>query len=191
MLFIFDLDGTLVDTTELHADTFVQAFRELEGREVSRERVKSYIGMSGVEICRLLGARDPEGVYARKTELFLARLDEIREMEGATEVLSELRSRGHRVALATSSNRTMTRAMLRRFDWEFDAVVTADDVRKGKPDPEMVERLVSRFPGEALLVGDTDYDRKMAEAAGIRALILGREIHSLREILQLPEAGHQ
>lgn len=184
MIFIFDLDGTLIETTELHCETFVSAFRDF-GKEVPAGDIRALIGKSGPDIARELGARNPEEVFERKVEKFMARIDEVKELDGASEVLRELKSRGHKVCIATASNKRMTEAVIDRFGWEIDMVVTADDVVHSKPAPDTLNTILSRFGGEAVFVGDSKYDREMAGRAGIPPLIIGREIQSLRDILKL------
>lgn len=182
MICIFDLDGTLVDTVELHADTFVQAFKE-RGKDVSRARVKELVGLSGPEIVEELGGNEPQEIFRRKVEIFLERVDEVEEMPHATEVLEGLKSQGHRVCIATSSSRNMAEALLQGRGWAVDMMVTADDVERGKPEPDMLEAILGRFDGEAVFVGDTEYDRETARRAGVDALILGEDIRDLREVL--------
>jgi phosphoglycolate phosphatase-like HAD superfamily hydrolase len=180
VIYVFDLDGTLVDTVQLHAETFVEAFREA-GIGVDQGDVKSLVGLSGPEIVERLGGGP--GVFRRKVELFIERVGEVREFPGATEVLHELKSRGHTVCIATSSNRRMAEAILGRFKWPIDALVTADDVERGKPAPDMLLEITGRFGGRAVFVGDTDYDRQTAENAGVDAIILGQDINGLRGLL--------
>ncbi len=180
---IFDLDGTLVDTVDLHARSFVEAFREF-GYDVSEEDVKKLVGVSGREIVRRLAGEEVEGLFQRKVELFLERLDEVGEVKGAGRLLELLKERGLKIGLATSSNRKMTDFILKKFGWDFDFVVTADDVPRAKPDPTMLAMAVEALGGPAVYVGDSRYDRQMAEWCGVDSLILGRDVRSLEEVLK-------
>lgn len=184
MIYIFDLDGTLVKTIDLHAETFIQAFKE-EGREVTPQQVKALIGFSAKDIIKKLGANNPKRVLARKTELFVGKSGSIREVEGATRVIGELKARGHKVCIATSSSMAMTQVMTRKFKWPVDMVVTADDVERGKPAPDMLLKILKALKGPAVFIGDARYDRQAAAAAGIPVLILGEDIKSLEEILEM------
>jgi HAD superfamily hydrolase (TIGR01549 family) len=181
---IFDLDGTLVDTIELHARTFVQAFME-DGKEVSDAEVKSLVGFSARDIIARIGTANPEKVLARKVELFVQQAHEAEEIEGASRVIGELKARGHRVCIATSSNRAMTEIFTKKFGWPVDMVVTADDVERGKPAPDMLLKILESFPGRAVFIGDSKYDREAAAAAGIPALILGEDFRKLEELLEM------
>jgi len=180
--YIFDLDGTLVETTLLHADTFVKAFRE-EGKIVDKEKVKSLIGLSGIEIAKILGSKDPKKLYDRKVELFIQRVDEVKEKGGATKTLSELKKRGNTICIATSSGKRMANAILSRFKWPIDFLITAEDVREGKPHPEMLNLIKEKFQGPHIMIGDTHYDRETAEAARISSRILGQDIKKLSDLL--------
>ncbi|MBR9689606.1 MAG: HAD-IA family hydrolase [Candidatus Altiarchaeota archaeon] len=182
MNYIFDLDGTLVDTVELHGSTFIDAFKET-GVSITREEVSSLIGLAGREIAKILGAENPETLYQRKVELFLSRIGEIKEMDGATKVINELKKRGHKVCIATSSGKSMADAIFEKFNWSFDTVVTAEDVSKTKPNPEMLQTIIDKFPGPSVMIGDATYDKEMADAQGIPSLILGKDIQKLEEVL--------
>lgn len=184
MIFIFDLDGTLVDTTELHCETFVNAFKDF-GVTVSPEAVRELIGMSGPDMAKSLGAEDPLALFARKTERFINRLEEVKELDGATEVLGELKSRKHTVCIATACNRKMTDAIVDKLGWGVDMIVTADDVIHSKPAPDTLNKILDKFEGSAVFIGDSKYDREMANRAEIPSYILGDNINSLRDILKL------
>jgi len=179
---IFDLDGTLVESTELHADTFVDAFREF-GYDVEREKVKELIGISGIEIVERITGKPRQEIFKRKVELFLERIHELKERKNASRVLKQLRKRGIKVGLATSSTREMTEAIVEKFGWKFDCIVTPENVERGKPDPQMLAMAVEKLGGPAVYVGDTEYDRKMAELCGVDPLILGENLGDLGEVL--------
>ncbi len=181
---IFDLDGTLIDAVKLHEETFVQAFRDF-GFTVRGEDVRALVGITGLEIAgRLAGPELAQKIYDRKTELFFEWFDRFDEMEGATAVLEELRRRGHRLAVATSGNKRVMEKVAERFGWKFDMVVTAEDVKHGKPDPEMLDKIKAELPGPYVFVGDTHYDKEAGDAAGIRTLILGEDIRRLADLLE-------
>ncbi|MBR9680477.1 MAG: HAD-IA family hydrolase [Candidatus Altiarchaeota archaeon] len=182
MNYIFDLDGTLVETTLLHARTFVQAFEEI-GQKIDEKKAIELIGLSGIEIAEKLGAKDPKKLYERKVELFIERADEIQEIKGATKVLNELKNRNHTVCIATSSGKKMANVIFSKFNWPLDLVITAEDVVNGKPHPEMLEKIKLKFPGEAIMVGDTTYDLDMAKSAKIPAKILGINLSKLEDLL--------
>jgi HAD superfamily hydrolase (TIGR01549 family) len=185
MIYIFDLDGTLIDSVDAHGMSYVLAFKEI-GKKISMKEANKLTGLGGKEIAKLLGAKDPDELYRRKSEIFIGMMDEVNEIKDATFVLNELRKRGHKVCLATSASRSNTEAAIEKFGWKFDMVVTRRDVENGKPSPDMINLILKKFPGPAVVVGDTEYDRKMAENAGVGALILGKEIKSLKDILKYP-----
>ena len=185
---LFDLDGTLVNSTEAHAESFVRAFREA-GFRVTLADVRKLIGISGMEIVERITGERRKDIFNRKVELFLQSIDLLREVPHASEVLDSLRER-FGLGLVTSSDRRMTEAVLDRFGWEFDVVVTASDVERAKPEPQMLAVAVEKLGGPAVYVGDTLYDRQMAGWCGVTPLILGEDLGSLRELLtlELPEA---
>ena len=182
MVIIFDLDGTLIDSTEVHAETFVKALADL-GINVEKEKVRKLVGKSAREISETFGGKQWRKVLELKTKYYLEEIENLREIEGASRVIHELRKRGIKIGLATSGSRIMTDAVLRKFKWRFDFVITYEDVKFGKPHPEMLAKVLEVLGGPAIYVGDTVYDEKMGKWCGVKTLILGKDIQKLEEVL--------
>jgi HAD superfamily hydrolase (TIGR01509 family) len=179
--FIFDVDGTLLDTNPSHASAWHRALL-YEGHPVSMDQVMLQIGKGGDQLVpALLGPEVERAQGDRLRERHSAEFKEIadrtrfRSFPGARELLEELRDRRRiRTAVATSSKEEQLRAMCRQSDLDVaalvDEVVTGDSVDRTKPKPDLIEATLERLkipPAEAMLVGDTPYDGEAARRAGV------------------------
>ena len=158
----------------------------MDDEERLRKKLKELMGRPVKDIIEelfpSLSEEEIEEIWKEKWEDTLKHFDEIEEMRGATEVLNELKKRG-RVALVTSSSREFVELVLKKFGWEFDLVVTFDDVEEGKPDTEPYEKVIEEFGRDILVIGDTENDEVPAKKLGLRFLRFGRDIKELKEVL--------
>lgn len=174
---ILDVDGTLVDTNYHHALCWSRAFRE-HGIVIPLWRLHRGVGMGGDKYVEAMAGADAEkrlgdALRERWAALFDALLDEIAPLEGAGELLRDLKARGHVVVLASSSiERHLERFLdVLRAREVVDAWTTKDDVEASKPDPDLVEAALDRAgTRDAILVGDTPWDVKAAQQAGIETI---------------------
>jgi HAD superfamily hydrolase (TIGR01509 family) len=178
-LLIFDFDGTLVDSSPLHARAFAEAFAP-HGVEVDYSRIA---GMTtGAAVDRLAAAAGLTLDEAERARLVEAKRDyglalierELVAVEGAPDFV---RAAGHRfrLALCTSGSRRSVEAALARVGLAgcFDPTITAEDVTRGKPDPEIFLQALARTGAaadEALIFEDADSGIAAAKAAGVDAL---------------------
>ena len=181
-LILFDLDGTLIDTTELILQSFAHAFdAHLPGRLPTRADLVSTFGRSLpaalLELAVLNGVADPE----RLADEMLATYREfqrhhhdtlIQPFDGIAEMLDALDSRGYRLGVVTSKMQHFARRGMRIFDLEkyFDVAVFHDDVTRHKPDPEPLLEAARRAgadPREAFYIGDSIHDVVAGRAAGM------------------------
>jgi HAD superfamily hydrolase (TIGR01509 family) len=174
---ILDVDGTLVDTNYHHALCWSRAFRE-HGIVIPLWRLHRGVGMGGDKYVEAMAGADVEKelgdpLRERWAALFDALLDEIAPLEGAGELLRDLKERGRVVVLASSSiERHLERFLdVLRARKVVDAWTTKDDVEASKPDPDLVEAALDRAgTRDAILVGDTPWDVKAAQKAGIETI---------------------
>ncbi len=178
---VFDLDGTLVDTVDLHVMTWVEACREL-GVEVSETYVRGLVGLSAEDIAKKLVSDYNKALrLARlKRKIYLARVNEVKLFPEVPEVLEELkRVYGLRLAVASSTNVETIVAVLKTgniIDF-FDSFVGSDVVDKGKPEPDMFVEALNRIgvrPHESFIVGDTEYDIIPANLIGAVSVLVCR-----------------
>jgi pyrophosphatase PpaX len=181
-LALFDLDGTLIDTTELILQSFAHAFEaHLPGRLPTRADLVSTFGRSLpaalLELAVLNGAADPERLagemLATYREFQRHHHDTlIQPFDGIGEMLSALASRGYRLGVVTSKMQHFARRGMRIFDLEkhFDVAVFHDDVTRHKPDPEPLLEAARRAgvePRNAIYIGDSVHDVAAGRAAGM------------------------
>lgn len=176
---IFDLDGTLVDSNDAHVLAWVEALAEF-GWTVTQEQVRPLVGMGGDKLLpALVGVEEhgPEGLpISRRRERLMARfVPTLRPFPGTRPLIEALRKRGLRLAMASSGNHGDVERLLERAELQgcFDAVISADDAERSKPDPDIVEaaRAALDLPAsEVVMIGDTHYDLEAARRAGITAI---------------------
>jgi HAD superfamily hydrolase (TIGR01509 family) len=176
---ILDIDGTLVDTNYHHAIAWHRALKA-HGHRVQLWEIHRHIGMGGDQIVEaLVGAaaeRDHgDEIREEEGEAYEELIGEVDAMEGASELLGELSSAGRRTVLASSAKPEEVDHYLDLLDARelVDAWTTAGDVEATKPAPELIEVALEKVGGEAgsaLLIGDSIWDVKAAEAAGVPTL---------------------
>ncbi len=174
----FDLDGTLADTVELILHSYRHTMESHLGEALPDERWLATMGTPLRDQLRAFARDDGEAAAMLETYTAFQRgvHDEmVRPFPGAASVLSALRSRGARLAVVTSKRNAVARRTMEVCGlWgAVDFVVGADDVVRGKPDPEPVRRalealeLGERAP-DVLFVGDSPYDLISGRTAGTR-----------------------
>lgn len=174
----FDLDGTLADTVELILMSYRHTMRTHLGEALPDARWLATLG-TPLRDQLLEFARDHDeavAMTATYTEFQRRIHDEmVKPFPGAAEVLVGLRERGSRVAVVTSKRAEVARRTLEVCGlWsEVELVVSAEDVRRGKPDPEAVHLALGRLglagaAGDVLFVGDSPFDLRAGRAAGTR-----------------------
>ncbi len=176
-LAIVDVDGTLVDTNYHHTIAWGRALYEHEAT-VPLWRIHRHIGVGGDKFVAAVGGAELErrcGDSVRDAEQRIYRelIGEVRPLDGARELLVELRERGHRVVLASSAS-----------GWEVDHYLdlldarevahdwtSADDVEETKPDPDLLAAAMRKGgTTTAVMIGDTVWDVEAAGRAGIKAV---------------------
>ncbi len=182
LAFLFDLDGTLVDSVYQHVLAWREAL-ERSGIELSVWRIHRRIGMSGGllvnallrETDRVLTAEQTERVRQYHAEAYARLVDQVRPLPGARELLTRLSEAGVPWAIATSGRMESAAPALELLGVPADVpVVTRDRVRHAKPDPDLFLAAALRLDTpltEAVVVGDSVWDLLAARRA--RALSIG------------------
>jgi HAD superfamily hydrolase (TIGR01509 family) len=171
---ILDVDGTLVDTNYQHALAWYRAFRQ-HGVALPIWRIHRHIGMGGDQLVASLvsEAFDEEqgdDVRAAEKALYMSLIPEVQPLEGARELISDLRERGHPVVLASSAKAKEVDHYLDLLDARdlVDGWTTSADVEKTKPEPDLVAAAVEKAGGgDAVMVGDSTWDCESAKRAGL------------------------
>lgn len=173
---LFDLDGTLVDTSYLHTVSWWQAFRQYE-RDVEMARVHRAIGMGADRIVdHLLGPAhdrsDDDNIRAAHTSLYAQYWWRVRPTPGAHELLQAVDERGMRAVIASSASRTELEIMLTALDAHdvVDTATSLDDVDASKPAPDTIQVALARTglsPQDVVFVGDSVWDVHAAAALAV------------------------
>jgi HAD superfamily hydrolase (TIGR01509 family) len=179
--FLFDLDGTLIDSVYQHVIAWRAALSRLD-IDLSVWRIHRRIGMSGGlfvsallrETGRTLSDEDIAMLQRAHAEEYLAQADSVRPLPGASDLLTALTEHGVQWAIATSSYRATAFRALSMLGLPDDApMITRDVVRHAKPDPDLflaAAALLGVEPRHAWVVGDSVWDMlaaRRAEALGI------------------------
>jgi HAD superfamily hydrolase (TIGR01509 family) len=176
---VLDIDGTLVDTNYHHAIAWYRAFRQSE-IVLPIWRIHRHIGMGGDQLVGALTDEETERergdeIRAAEKTLYFELIDEVEPMEGARELIEELKRRGHTVVLASSAKDDEVEKYLDLLDARelADSWTTSADVKETKPQPDLVNSALERSGGsadEAVMVGDTPWDVHAAENAGVKTI---------------------
>ncbi len=177
---IWDLDGVLLDNEIQHIDAELRTFREF-GIPVTRQAAEEYMGIRLNEYFRAVAVRYRAGV--RVQAMTRAHLDTLRRYYGEIFPLTEHAGRVleeiggfTRQALATNRERELALVALERFGLlrRFEAAVYGEDVKRGKPDPEIYLKaaaLLEAAPSACTVIEDSVNGMTAAKKAGMRVII--------------------
>jgi len=174
---IFDVDGTLLDSVDLHARAWHEAMARF-GHNVSFEQARSQIGKGGDKLIPVFLSEDEERDHGKeldawRSEHFKAEyLSLIRPFSAVPDLLQRCRDGGLRIAIASSAKKDelekyLTIAGVRRM---VDEMVSSEDVEQSKPAPDIFEAVLHKLAiqgRDAVAIGDTPYDAEAAGKAGI------------------------
>jgi HAD superfamily hydrolase (TIGR01509 family) len=171
---ILDIDGTLVDTNYQHAIAWYRAFRQ-HGIVLPIWKIHRHIGMGGDQLVESLTSAEVDesigdDIRSAEKALYMALIDEVETVSEAREFVADLKQRGHTVVLASSAKEDEVEHYLDLLDARglADAWTTSADVESTKPQPDLVRAAMEKASTEdAVMVGDTPWDVKAAEAAGV------------------------
>jgi HAD superfamily hydrolase (TIGR01509 family) len=180
--FLFDLDGTLVDSVYQHVLAWRDAL-EANGIELSVWRIHRRIGMSGGllinallrETGRLLSHEDTVKLQHQHTQAYVQRVSQVRPLPGARRLLERLSTAKVPYAIATSGRMETAGPALEKLSLDPAVpVITRDQVKHAKPDPDLFLEAAARLGvtmADAVVVGDSVWDLLAAQRA--RALGVG------------------
>jgi HAD superfamily hydrolase (TIGR01509 family) len=175
---IFDVDGTLVDSVDLHARAWQDTFRHY-GKEVPFDDVRSQIGKGGDQLMPVFFpqeqlARNGQEMQAFRSKLYRAKyMEQVRAFPKVRELFERIKRDGKQIALASSAETDEFQANLRLLQIGdlVDASTSAGDAERSKPFPDIFEAAIARLDGvtaeRAVAVGDTHYDADAAARIGL------------------------
>jgi beta-phosphoglucomutase family hydrolase len=176
---IFDMDGVLIDSHPVHRLAW-RKFLATLGKNVSEDQLDFILeGRRRDEILRFFLGEISEDAIAdygrRKEDFFQQNFQDVKLVPGIPEFLNELQRAGMKTGIATSASsyRTLRTLELLRLKSTFTTVVTADEVREGKPNPEVYLLAAQRMglcPEQLLVMEDAPSGVQAARSAGIRCI---------------------
>ena len=174
---LLDVDGTLIDANYQHALAWYLAFRR-HGIVLPVWRIHRHVGMGGDQIVPALVGEDVEGekgdeIRSARDDLFRELIGDVSPLEGARDLIVDLKEREFTVVLASSSPQ-------REIDHYLDLLeardladdwTTNDDVEATKPEPDLVRAALEKAgTDDAVMVGDTPWDIEAARKAGVETV---------------------
>ena len=178
---IFDIDGTLLDSVDLHAQAWVEAFAHF-GVETDAAKVRSQIGKGGDELMPVFLPperieREGKEIESYRSDLFKRKyLPEVRPFPAVRPLFERIRAAGLKIALASSGKGPEVeryQEILGVADL-VDVVTSSDDADRSKPHPDIFEAAAQKLEGfgkdEMIVIGDTPYDAQAASKAGLRTI---------------------
>ncbi|HEX8442686.1 MAG TPA: HAD family phosphatase [Allosphingosinicella sp.] len=178
---LFDVDGTLIDSNDLHAAAWREAFLHF-GVDLPHDVIRSQIGKGGDNLIPAL--LPPELVEAREEEIDSYRSDLFKRdylprvvpFPGVRDLFERLRADGKRIVLASSAKAEEVHFHLGVIGAEdlVEATTSADDAKHSKPDPDIFAAAIAKLsplgPGDVVVVGDSPYDIQASAKLGIRSV---------------------
>jgi HAD superfamily hydrolase (TIGR01509 family) len=179
---IFDVDGTLVDSNDGHAQAWAAALAQA-GQAIPVERIRPLIGMGGDKLLPRLTGIDIESsagqaISQHRATVFRERyLPFLQPTPGAQPLLEKLHHDGLRLFVASSASADELNDLLKvagATEW-ITTTKSSDDARRSKPDPDIVRAALGASgcqASEVVMIGDTPYDITAATRAGLGTIAL-------------------
>jgi HAD superfamily hydrolase (TIGR01549 family) len=174
---ILDVDGTLVDSNYHHAIAWYRAFRA-RGVILPVWRIHRHIGMGGDQLVAALAGdqverREGDAIRDVEAETYMAMIDEVAPLDGARELIADLKGHADKVVLASSAKEHEVDHYLDLLDARdlADDWTTSADVESTKPKPDLIHAAMNKAGADsALMVGDSTWDCEAAARAGVASI---------------------
>jgi len=193
---LLDVDGTLIDANYQHALAWYRAFRA-NGLVMPIWKIHRHVGMGGDQLVPALIGEEADaekGADIRETrkEIYEELIEEVAPLDGAHELIADLKERGRTAVLASSAPEKEIDHYLDLLEARdlADGWTTDDDVEATKPEPDLVRAaLVMAGTDEAVLVGDTPWDIESARKSGIETITVITGGYSEQELRDAGAVG--
>ena len=176
---LFDFDGTVMNTNEVILRSWQHTFQTIENRQEDEAKIIETFG-EPLEVT--MRKFFPDMPVDEAVEIYRSYHrdnfgDLITVFPGMKELLAEVKRRGYKTGLVTSRLLHTTKQGLEKYELEeyFDVVVTADDTKKHKPDPEPINIALAKLhsaPETSIMLGDTMFDLLCAKNAGAASVLV-------------------
>ena len=176
--YIFDVEGTLVDSVEQNLASLDEALRDF-GFQVPQETLQLYSGLDGDQTLQIIlpdvDATGRQAILEAQSKTYEGKyLGGVRPFTGVRDLFASLTSQNGRIALATDCKGAALKHYLSilKVDDLIAAVACGDDVNHGKPDPRLVGIALRKLElpaSQTIMIGDTPYDAEAGLEAGTSA----------------------
>ena len=177
---IFDVDGTLVDSVDLHARAWQEAFAHF-GRKLAFKEVRAQIGKGGDQLMPVFLSQDELALRGKAIEEYRSQLwtaeymKKVRPFPEVRDLFQRLLRRGLRVALASSAkgDELAIYKQIAEIDDLVETETSADDAARSKPHPDIFAAALRRLGTsreDAVVIGDTPWDAIAARRLGVRSI---------------------
>jgi len=184
--FIFDMDGLMIDSEPLAIESWQTIVRPF-GHRIDEILFQQMLGLRGIECAAMLRERfhlpmAAEALARQRNDTLLASLPgRLKAMPGLRELIAELQVRGLKRAIATSGERRYVAAVIcgLNLDGAFDTTVVAEDVRRGKPAPDVYLLAAERLglpSSQCLVLEDALNGVRAAKAAGMTCVAVPNQL---------------
>lgn len=174
---IFDIDGTLIDSVDLHAKAWQDAFEHF-GVKLGFAEIRSQIGKGGDELVPTFLSKKDERAFGEELQEWRSQhfkstyRDSVKPFHKSHELLQRIKQKGKLLAAGSSAKKDELDYYLELLNAKdlFDVTTSADDVNKSKPNPDIFEAALSKLQNsasETVVVGDSPYDAQAATRIGI------------------------
>lgn len=173
---IFDLDGTLIDSSEGVVSAVNYSLRQMGEKEQLPEVIKPYIGYPLSKMYPDFSALPVDELYKhfqiKATETVVS---SSKRLEGVQPVLENLKASGYQLAIATTKIKNHVNGIINKFNWQELILVASagDEVAHVKPAPDIFKLTLERMKAKtenSIVIGDTENDILAARAIGIKSI---------------------
>lgn len=179
---IFDIDGTLLDSVDLHAQAWQEAFRRY-GREIPFETIRSQIGKGGDQLMPVFLSEEELKKFGKELEEFRGQLfkkeylPKVKPFPGVRELFQTVKRKGQKIALASSARGDELKDFERIANIEdlVEVETSSADAKRSKPHPDIFEAALDRLGDRVkrenvVVVGDSPHDAEAAKKAALRTV---------------------
>ncbi|SRR5579884_1334422 len=179
---IFDIDGTLLDSVDLHAQAWQEAFRHF-GHEIPFEEIRSQIGKGGDQLLPVFLSEDElkrrgKEIEEYRSDLFKRKyLERVKPFPGVRDLFLKVKSENQQVALASSAKGDELKKFeqIAQIEDLVEVETSSADAKRSKPHPDIFEAALDRLGDgvrkeDVIVVGDSPHDAEAAKRAGLRTV---------------------
>jgi HAD superfamily hydrolase (TIGR01549 family) len=179
---VFDIDGTLLDSVDLHAGAWQEAFKKF-GYDFPFNKIRSQIGKGGDQLLPVFLSEEDQkekgkAVTEYRSQLFKDKyLSKVKPFPYVRELFEKVKAHGQKPGVASSAkgDELKTFERIARVDDLVDAETSSADAKHSKPHPDIFEAALDRLgsdiqPEGVVIVGDSPHDAEAARKAGVRAV---------------------